>query len=221
MAKINANVKIDIGALQRDALHIRDIFLRAGLQDGVLEVSEAGFQAKSGAVGARAYLDPDNGQGSVSVELVARDLALGMTDLNADLGMTGDIELKLESTGNDLRSLLGNANGVFFLNTSGGRMTNNRFMRALYGNMLDEILGTINPFSTTETHTDFDCVIVPVEFNAGVVTGNPNALIATDKMRMLIKSDIDLKSESLDMNIKSTPKKGISFSAGEIINPYI
>jgi hypothetical protein len=207
--------------LQRDALHIRDIVLRASLQDGVLEVSEAGFQAKSGAVIARARLDPEGGQGSVSVELVARDLALGMTDLNADAAMTGDIEFKLESTGNDLRSLLGNANGVFFLNTRGGRMMNNRFMRALYGNMLDEILGTINPFSKTETHTDFDCVIVPLAFNAGLVTGKPNSLIATDKMRMLLDSDIDLKSESLDMNIKSTPKKGISFSAGEIINPYI
>jgi uncharacterized protein involved in outer membrane biogenesis len=221
MAKLNASVEIDIGELQRDALHIRDVILRARLQDGVFEISQAGFQAQSGAVGARVRLDPDDGQGSVSVELVARDLALGMTNLNQDLAMTGDVEFNLESTGNDLRSLLGNANGIFFLNTRGGRLVNNRFLRALYGDMLDEIVGTINPFSKTETHTNFECIIVPLEFSSGVVTNSPRALVATDKMQMIIDPEIDLKSESLEINIRTLPKKGISFSAGEIINPYI
>lgn len=100
-------------------------------------------------------------------------------------------------------------------------MMNNRFLHALYGNMLDEILGTINPFRETEPYTDFDCIIVPVEVSAGVVTSDPNSLIATDKMQIMTNSEIDLKTESLDMNIRTTPKKGIIISAGEIINPYI
>jgi hypothetical protein len=144
-----------------------------------------------------------------------------MTELNTDVAMTGDIELKLESTGNDLRSLLGNANGVFFFNSRGGRRTNSRFLHALYGSMLDEIVGTINPFSKTETYTNLECIIIPIEFNSGIATGDPKALIATDKMRMFIAAEIDLKSESLDVNISTAPKKGISFSAGEILNPYI
>jgi hypothetical protein len=221
MAKLNASVAIDIGELQRDTLHIRQVVLRAVLQDGVLELSQAGFQALSGAVGARGRLDPDGGQGSASLEFVARDLALGMASMNQDLEMIGDVELNLETTGNDLRSLLGNANGIFFLNTRGGRLVNNRFLRAFYGDMLDEIVGTINPFSKTETHTDFECIIVPMEFSSGVVTTNPGALIATDKMRMVISPDVDLKSESLDVNIRTIPKKGIIISAGEIMNPYI
>ena len=221
MAKLNASVAIDIGELQRGTLHIRDIVLQAGLQDGVFELSQAGFQAKSGAVGARGRLDPDGGQGSLSFEFAARNLALGMTDVNQDLEMTGDIELNLESTGNDLRSLLGNANGIFFLNARGGRVANNQVMRAFYGDMLDEIIGTINPFSKTDTHTNFECIIVPMGFTAGVVTTNPGSLIATDKMRMVIDSDVDLKSEVLDVNIRTIPKKGIVISAGEIMNPYI
>jgi len=221
MAKINASVEIDIGKLQRDTLHIDDIVLRADLQDGVLNVSEAGFQAKSGAIGARARLDPNEGQGSVNIELVARDLALGMTSLNEDLAMKGDIDINLESTGTDLRSLLGNANGVFFVNSRGGRRTNSWFLHALYGSMLDEIVGTINPFSKTETHTNLECIIIPIKFDSGIATGDPKALIATDKMRMFITAKIDLKSESLDVNISTAPKKGISFSAGEILNPYI
>ena len=40
-------------------------------------------------------------------------------------------------------------------------------------------------------------------------------------MRMLLDSEIDLTSESIDITLRTTPKNGISFSAGEIINPYV
>jgi uncharacterized protein involved in outer membrane biogenesis len=162
MAKLNATVEIDVGELRRDTLHIRDIVLRAVLQDGALEVSEARFQARSGALAARVSIEPHAGGGKASVEIVTRDFALGMTEINRDTAMTGDINIKLESTGTGLRELAGNASGVLFLNSHGGRMVNNRLMHALYGNMLDEIIGTINPFSETQEHTNFECVILPV-----------------------------------------------------------
>lgn len=221
MAKLNATVEVDVGELQRDTLHMRDIVLRAALQDGALEVSEARFQARSGALAARVRIEPHAGEGKASVEVVAREFALGMTELNRDVAMTGDLDIKLESTGTGLRELAGNVSGVLFLNSRGGRMVSNRLMHALYGNMLDEIIGTINPFSETQEHTDFECVILPVVFDSGVVTSNPNSLIATGKIRLVTKSRINLKTESLDVNIRTTPKRGISFSAGEIINPYI
>jgi len=40
-------------------------------------------------------------------------------------------------------------------------------------------------------------------------------------MHIALKSIIDLKSEGIAMNIRTTPRKGISISAGELINPYI
>jgi len=221
MAKLNASIEVDIGELRRDTLHIRDIVLRSSLRDGIFEVTEAGFQAKSGAVSARARLAPQGGEGSAAIELVAREFALGMAELNQDLAMTGDIDINLESTGPDLRSLFGNATGVFFVNTRGGRVVNNRFMHALYGDMLNEILGTINPFRKNSPYTNFACVILPVEINSGVMTSQPNSLVSTDKIRIVLKSEIDLKTESIRMNVRTTPKKGISISAGELVNPYI
>jgi uncharacterized protein involved in outer membrane biogenesis len=221
MKKINATVEVDIGELQRDTLHIRDVILRASLRDGTLDVSDAGFQAKSGAVRARASIAPADGEGKASVELVARDLAMGMTELNKDLAMTADIEINFQSTGIDLRSLFGNANGVFFSNTRGGRLTNNKFMHALYGDLLDEILGTINPFSKSDPYTNLDCVIFRLKVTNGALTSHPNSLVATDKIQIVLKSEIDLKSEALEMNVRTTPKKSIGISAGEIVNPYV
>jgi hypothetical protein len=222
MSKIDVSVDIDIGELKRDTLYIRDFRLQAEMHDGILDVPVVGFRARSGGIVGKFRLAPgESGEGIASVELVSRDFALGMGNFNQDLAMTGDIDVKLESTGADLRSLLGNANGIFYLKTRGGRFASNQSMRRIYGDMLDEMLTTINPFRTTDPYTTFSCVIIPLEIVNGVVSGAPSTLISTDKMHMALTSVIDLKSEGLELNIRTTPRRGISISAGELLNPYI
>jgi hypothetical protein len=87
--------------------------------------------------------------------------------------------------------------------------------------LLDEILGTINPFSKSDPYTSFDCIVLPVKVTDGSLTSHPSSLIATDKIQIVLKSEIDLKSEKLEMNVRTTPKKSIGISAGEIVNPYV
>jgi len=38
---------------------------------------------------------------------------------------------------------------------------------------------------------------------------------------MVIKSSINLQSEKLSLQFETTPRKGITISAGEILNPYV
>jgi len=184
-------------------------------------VTEISFQAAAGALIARGGLKPDGGSGEANLDLVARDFAFGASQLNRDLSMTSDINVKLASTGNDLRALAGNASGVMYLDSRGGRVPNNRFMQVLGGDLLAEILGTINPFSESEEFTDFECMIVPMELTRGMVTSNPNSLIATSRMRMVADTEIQLQDESLEISLRTTPKRGISISASEIVNPYV
>ena len=222
MKSFSGSIDISIGELQRDALYLRDVELHVQMHDGIFDMPVVGFRARSGTLVGKARLAPgDSGGGIASIELVARNFALGISEQNQDLAMTGDIDVKLESTGSDLRTLLGNANGVFFLHSRGGRFANSRAMRRIYGDMLDEILTTINPFRKSDPYTTFVCVVLPLEIVNGVVSSAPSTLVSTDKMHMALTSVVDLKSEGIVMNIRTTPKKGISISAGELINPFI
>jgi hypothetical protein len=94
-------------------------------------------------------------------------------------------------------------------------------LRALWGNALHEIVGTVNPFSKTAEYTQFECIILPLAIDAGILTSNPSSLIATSKIQIVAKSELKLRSEKIEVDIKTTPKRGISLSAGDIINPYI
>jgi len=144
-----------------------------------------------------------------------------MLSVNQDLGIKGDLDVKLRSTGNDLRTMLGNANGVVFASTRGGRVADNRTMQRLYGDMADQILGAINPFRKAESYTSFECIVIPLEVVNGTVKSSPSSLASTDKIRVLSTSVVDLKTEKIEMNIRTTPKKGVTISAGEVLNPYL
>jgi hypothetical protein len=135
--------------------------------------------------------------------------------------MTGDLDINLRSTGTDLRSLLGNANGEFFMDARGGRVTNNRFIQAIYGDLLQEILTTINPFRQTDPYTDFRCIVVPLLFDDGRITSSPNGFINTSKVRMAATASVDLKTEKLQVTVRTTPERALSISAGELVNPYV
>lgn len=221
MRNLNASIEIDIKELQRATLLMRDIEFNAYLRDGTLEISKAAFKARSGAVLARARLEPVDDSGAASFELVARQFALGMAQTNLDMAMTGDIDINIRSTGADLRTLLGNANGEFFVNARGGRVTNNRFLQALYGDLLQEIVGTVNPFRESDPYTDFECIVVPWQLDDGQLNSAPSTFIGTSKVRMAATSSINLKTEELRVTIRTTPQRALSISAGELVNPYV
>ena len=221
MRSINASIEVDIAELQRGPLFMKDIVFDAYLRDGTLEIPKAGFRARSGALLAKAKLGPVGDSGAATFELVARDFALGIAQTNLDLAMTSNIDIRLDSTGADLRTLLGNLDGMIFVDARGGRMTGNPMLDRLYGDLLQEIIGTINPFRQTDPYTDFECVVIPLQFDDGVLTSAPNAFISTSKIRIAASPSINFKTEDLRVAARTTPRRALSISAGELLNPYV
>jgi hypothetical protein len=221
MRKVNASITADIAELQQDKLVLSDIALDARLDDGALDIRTLRFKALSGGAVAQAALHPAGGKGEASLQLVARNLAFGLLESNPDLAMTMDIDVNLRATGTDLRALAGNADGVVYYNTHGGRLTSNPMLELIYGGLLEEILNTINPFRETDPYTDFECLIVPLSVADGKVTGAPDIFASTSKIRVVADASVDLKTEKIKVSLQTTPRKVVSVSAAELVNPYL
>ena len=221
MKRVNASIIADIDEFQRDRLDLSDIALDARLEGGALDIRTLRLNARSGGLVARAALHPAGGEGEASLQLVARDLAFGLVEWNPDLAMTMDIDVNLRATGTDLRALAGSADGAVYFNTYGGRLIRNPMIEVMYGSLLEEILNTINPFRETDSYTDFECMIVPVSLADGNVTGAPNIFVSTSKIRMVAEASLDLKTETMKVSVRTTPRRIVSVSAAELINPYV
>jgi len=221
LASLDASIALSLADLIRDGRHFRGVEMRLNLEDGDLTLSRFGFEAPSGRIDARASLKQDQGMAEVDLEVSASNFALGLADNNRDLSMTGELEINLHGAGNDLRSLAASSNGIVLLDTRGGKMTSNRYMQALYGDMLQEILSVINPFYKADPYTSFECIVLPLRFTNGTLVSEPNVVVLTDKLRIVSNASINLESEALDLGFRSTPRKGVVISAGEILNPFV
>lgn len=221
MRKLNASVVVDIGELQREELRLSNVTLRGELRDGALRVHDAGFQAGDGWLQARAALEPAEGAGRATLAAKAEGLTFGYIGLGVGPSTRTGFDVNLATTGADLRTMAGNANGVLFLDGRNFTVPSNTFLKRLYGDLLNEIFETINPFSVAETETAISCIVLPIKIDNGQLGVNPEALVRTDKLRIVSDASIDLKSEKLEMSFRTTPRRGITISAGEILNPFV
>jgi hypothetical protein len=55
----------------------------------------------------------------------------------------------------------------------------------------------------------------------GNVTGAPNIFVSTSKIRMVAEASLDLKTETMKVSVRTTPRRIVSVSAAELINPYV
>jgi hypothetical protein len=221
MASLNAVVKMDIGELQRDNARITNFKLDSQLQDGAFYLRQFGLESPTGWLQARGSLEPADGVGKATFELAARDFSMAMGGLNADHAARGNIDVNLESTGTNVRDLAGNLNGVFFVDFGGLTLESNRFVQRLYGDMLGEIISVINPFAKRDSKVNLECLVVPVEFTNGNAVTRPSLMVRTDKMTMVSNSSIDLGSEKIELQFQTSPRKGVTISAGEVLNSYV
>jgi hypothetical protein len=221
MKKLNAALRVRIGELRRDDLTLFDAHLNANLRGGRLDVHDAGFRGRSGTLVSHAIVDPGQGAGQISIDVVAKDVMLGTTNINLNPEMIWSAAINVNAAGNDLRTLLGNTDGMVFVDIRGARTDSTARANLLYGDLLEEVIGALMPAKETSSFTQFDCIITPAKIDNGIVTMEPSAFVQTDKLRVAAKSRINLGTEGLDVAIQTTPRRGVGISAGQLINPFI
>ena len=221
LRKVNGSVDLSIGDLQRGELRLRNVELLAALRDGHLDVSNLAFDAPAGHLDARFSIQEKEDSADVSIAIVARDFSLGLMGRNKDLEMTSEVDISIESKGDNLRTLAANANGIAFAKAHGGQLTDLEVIHLFYGDMFSQILGTISPLLVSETGAQLECAIFPYEITGGQLTSVPVTFIGTDKVHIKSATRVDLSTEELDFDVQTTPSKGLKLSAGQILNPQI
>lgn len=221
MQKLRLFVDVEVEELIRDRLHLKDLALKLKLEDGVFDIERAGFDGATGRIELRAMLDATAEGGRAELEAVAREFSLGLSQGTDDRSMTGDINVRLASVGDNLRALAANANGVVFVNTRGGVIQNNRFLQAVYGDLLEQVISAINPFYTADTVTRLECVVIAWKLEDGLLTSGPNSFIRTGKINMASRTRVNLDTEQLAITMRTTPRRGISISTAELFNPFV
>ncbi|MEM9305402.1 MAG: hypothetical protein AAGE01_25055 [Pseudomonadota bacterium] len=221
LERIDGALDMHVTALRWGEADLANFALDAGIEGGILDVGRLAFDGERGSVQLRAHSRPDGERRIHSLDLSAVELGVPIRNWNDDLSTRIDLELALDSSGLTLAEILADASGMVFFHASGGRIPDWRILDNLYGNLFEQLFRRINPFRDSPEPADLECVVTPVEIADGVLTSAPSSLLSTSQLRMTTNSRINLENEAIDISIRSTPRRALGVSAGELINPFI
>ena len=62
---------------------------------------------------------------------------------------------------------------------------------------------------------------MPLTVTDGKVEGAPSMFMSTSKIRVVAQGEVNLKNEKIRLSARTTPRRVVSFSAAELVIPYI
>jgi hypothetical protein len=133
-----------------------------------------------------------------------------------------DAAFNLDGSGDSVAALMAGLNGNIRIAMSNGRVASD-YLELLEKYLGSGVLQMLNPFQEKREYTPVNCFVNEIEIKDGLA--GVKILLDTDRTSIFGAGDVNLKTESLDLGIKPTPKKrampaNISFSFRELSQPF-
>lgn len=220
----NLDLTISADEILREQRDVRNAYGRIVVEDGALAFDPYRFGGGSGTLEASLHLRPVDDTAEVHFKVQAKDLVSGLFQPDgADLSFApkGDWEIDVRTRGKTLRELAANLNGTGQLSSKSGRLPNAGGTGVVFGDLISSIARAVNPFAEREPFTEISCSVFPFVFENGDMSTAPSVVVQTDKLNIISRGDVDLKTERLDMSFNSRPRRGLGVSAGSLVNPFV
>ncbi|MEF8730818.1 MAG: AsmA family protein [Candidatus Accumulibacter meliphilus] len=202
---------------------LQDVHASASLQDGLLVVKQLQGQGRQGKVTANFTLDVRDEQPVVKGQLKASDVIFfvrGMAKEDEARLPRHTLESHFSASGNSISAWAAALDGYFWLRSSPGQFRS-LDMDVLFGDFASQLFSTLNPFAKKNTYSTLSCAGVYLEASKGHVETAPAVVLQTDRLSVVSRGTIDLRSEKIDFTFRVAPLQGVGFSAGDLIKPFI
>jgi uncharacterized protein involved in outer membrane biogenesis len=220
----DATVSLGVDELILGASSLEDLVFKARVNDGSLEVSDLSFRELRGRLKSSLSVVPVGaGKANVAIDVVGNNVFLDLFETPEDEWSTlpvYDIDLQVNGTGGTTRELAGSLDGRLFIGSGGGTLKDVN-LSLLDTFILEEVFALITPKSTKSDALNIACFVSVFEFKNGVVKTQPVVALTTDKINLISKGTLDLKTENISFNFNATPNKALNISPSELLNPYI
>jgi hypothetical protein len=225
LQSFEAVVNVRIDELRTRSLNVRDFEIDALVSEGAVKVENLSLASKRGGyLKLSADLTPvESGGAEFALDVDGKDLVMGfMAKTDEDLQALPLFELraKLTANGETYRDMAGSIDGYIRFVGAAGRVRAGS-LTMFTQDFVSEIIGAVNPFAKTDPYTNVECAVILLHFDDGVISGKPALVQQTDKLRIFANTTIDLKTEKLDADFKTVPRKGLGISFSSLVNPYI
>jgi uncharacterized protein involved in outer membrane biogenesis len=200
---------------------VSDYHVRVRLWDGVLDINPISFRELEGNVSASVHLGPANGALDLDVSLMVENMHLGLlgaADQERSTVPPIDGQFTLSGSGNTLHGIMASSNGRLHITQGSGRLKDLMTSR-LFGDMVLQIIRTLNPLQKEAKYTTLQCAYYVIDVVDGLATIG-NFAIQTDRMATIAKGSINFRDEKLNLTMRVAPREGLGISIGGVANSF-
>jgi hypothetical protein len=215
-------VAVRIEQLYLRAMQFRDLSVDVRLEDGRLEIDRAAAAGRGeGRLTGSVLLEPLQETYRLVTDISLRQVRLDPPDAVTQLMQRPpiDIYIDLEAAGTTPHELASSTDGAVQVVIGKGSIDSSTF-DLVTADILLTLINALNPFAREDPITELQCGVALLSIENGVAKLKPMAF-QSDKMTLLGNGRIDLRTEKLNLEWITKPRKGIGISASMITNPYI
>jgi len=224
LAAADLDIKLDVDELVYTSDSLSDLDILAVTKAGGLDIRQFSYNAPRGKLNATFSIVPEKtGGADVKLDLDTRGFAFnfsGLSKTELEEVPAFDIDLHVSGIGANLREVAGNLNGSLYVGSRGGS-TKNIDLGLLDAYLLDKVFSFLMPKSDRIKGTNFSCIAAIADISDGVVQTDPAMAFNSEKIVMVAKGTLDLKTEALNSNFNATPTNVLKISATEVFQPYL
>lgn len=215
---LEAELTLAVGRLALGQATLADLSAEARLGQGRLTVKPLSAILAGGLMEGELVLDGSRDPAAVSARLMGKGVELGrlLKETGASDALTGgraDLSLDLAGRGQSLRAVMASANGQALLTVGEARIENTAVNWA-GGDVLMQVLGSLNPLAASEKSTRMTCAVARFVLKDGIATADKGIAVETAKVDVVGSGAVDLRSEALDLGITPRPREGVGLSLG-------
>ena len=224
LASIDLQVRLDVAELRYWQDSITELVLDVEQNNGSLNISQLSYDAPLGSLSGSLSVDPTGtDQADVKIDLHTDDFVVNLSGLSEEkLGQVPafDIEFHASGKGANVREVAGTLNGSLYVSSKGGS-AENVDLSLLETFIIDQLFSVLMPKSNENINTQFSCIAANLQISDGLVTTMPAIAFTSQKVAVVTKGTLDLKTEKMNFNFNSTPTNALQISPGEMFHPYI
>jgi len=223
---LRADLRVDIGSLQSPVTAGASLVLEARLANNRLRVDRLETEGKRGEILASFTVEEDPASAlKARLELHGQKLYIAAPDEPAaSLRARPRFDLKttLQAKGATFRELAETLDGRLMIQAEEGTITRRggALVTLVMDDFLTQTLETINPLIKERDEVQLNCFVVFADIQKGKVRGAPLIALQTPEVNLFTHGEIDLASETLQLDIDTRPRRGLGISLGDIVNPF-
>lgn len=188
------------------------------LNNGRLETKPFALKLGGGDVAANLVLDASAKTLNLAVDgkqVVAGNIARDMGNSDMFSGGPTDIHVDLKGAGGSVRAIMAGLGGDIQIVMGKGRV-NNTLINWGGGDILTQLMSSLNPMAKKEDYTPIACGVVRFKVSDGMAVAAKGIALETDKLDIVGDGKANLKTEGLDFGIKPNVKEGLGVGVGNL-----